>query len=462
MQEGRMRHSTGPQSRHRALRPSLDQLEGRQLLSWSTIPFALSPQQIQTAYSFDSSVAGKPAGTGQAIAVMVSGIDPTIRQDLHAFDVQYGLSDPALSVWTLTADGDPVQTDVGNPTNISNAFETSLDVEWAHACAPGATIYLVQTGPYVRDILDGMAWAAEALPVSVVTTSFGYNGPESQALEQAYDHNFAQPANGQHVAFVAAAGDYGSGNTDYPSWSPEVLSVGGTTLTLGPNNSYGPEVVWNQLGQYGNPQFGATGGGVSLYEPIPSYQVGKVNGISATHRVTTDVSFDAGNGVSVYDSTDDPSAPWNSAVGTSVGAPCWAGIVATLDQALASEGFAALTSDQLHSDLYSLEGSTAFHDITQGSNGTYSALNGYDVPTGLGSPIVNNLVQDIAPTVGANVQTSHVAGSGSAYTLAAAPVASSTATDGYFTHAGIHEGHANTLSSNFMRSFRYMEHCRQS
>ncbi|MBV8233072.1 MAG: hypothetical protein JO329_24095, partial [Planctomycetaceae bacterium] len=133
------------------------------------------------------------------------------------------LSDPTLSVWDLTADGDPIQTVVGNPNNICNAFETSLDVEWAHAAAPGATIDLVQTGPYVRDILDGMAWAADALPVSVVTTSFGYNGPESQALEQTYDHDFAQPANGQHVAFVAAAGDYGSGDTDYPALSPQQI-----------------------------------------------------------------------------------------------------------------------------------------------------------------------------------------------------------------------------------------------
>ncbi|MBV8078184.1 MAG: hypothetical protein JO284_17375, partial [Planctomycetaceae bacterium] len=135
-----MRHSTGPTPRRRALRPSLDQLEGRQLLSWSTAPFALSPQQIQSAYGFVSSVSGKSPGTGRAIAIMVCGIDPTIRQDLHAFDVQYGLSDPTLSVWDLTADGDPIQTDVGNPNTISNAFETSLDVEWAHAAAPGATI----------------------------------------------------------------------------------------------------------------------------------------------------------------------------------------------------------------------------------------------------------------------------------------------------------------------------------
>ena len=440
-----MRHSTGPQSRRRARRPSLDQLEGRQLLSWSTVPFALSPQQIQSAYGFVSSVSGKPAGTGQAIAIMVCGIDPTIRQDLHAFDVQSGLSDPTLSIWDLTADGDPIQTDVGNPNTISNAFETSLDVEWAHAAAPGATIYLVQTGPYVRDILDGMAWAAEALPVSVVTTSFGYNGPENQGLEQAFDHDFAQPANGQHVAFVAAAGDFGSANTDYPALSPEVLSVGGTTLTLGPNNSYGSEVVWNQLGQYGDPQFGATGGTVSLYEPIPSYQVGRVNGISATHRVAVDVSFDAGTGVSVYDSTDDPSAPWNAAVGTSIGAPMWAGIVATLDQALVAQGGLALTSDQLHADLYSLEGTTAFHDITQGNNGTYSAMPGYDIPTGLGTPNVANLVHDVAPAASSSAEPVSATPSSSAYVLAVAPTATSASADSPFT-PGHHKGHDTFLS----------------
>ncbi|MBV8609713.1 MAG: S8 family serine peptidase, partial [Singulisphaera sp.] len=274
---------------------------------------------------------------------------------------------------------------------------------------------------------------------------FGYNGPESQALEQAYDHDFAQPANGQHVAFVAAAGDYGSGDTDYPSLSPEVLSVGGTTLTLGPNNSYGSEVVWNQLGQYGDPQFGATGGTVSLYEPIPSYQVGRVNGISATHRVAVDVSFDAGTGVSVYDSTDDPSAPWNAAVGTSIGAPMWAGIVATLDQALVAQGGLALTSDQLHADLYSLEGTTAFHDITQGNNGTYSAMPGYDIPTGLGTPNVANLVHDVAPAASSSAEPVSATPSSSAYVLAVAPTATSASADSPFT-PGHHKGHDAFLS----------------
>ncbi|MBV8384216.1 MAG: hypothetical protein JOZ63_16535, partial [Planctomycetaceae bacterium] len=187
------------------------------------------------------------------------------------------------------------------------------------------------------------------------------------------------------------------------------------------------------------------GGTVSLYEPIPSYQVGRVNGISATHRVAVDVSFDAGTGVSVYDSTDDPSAPWNAAVGTSIGAPMWAGIVATLDQALVAQGGLALTSDQLHADLYSLEGTTAFHDITQGNNGTYSAMPGYDIPTGLGTPNVANLVHDVAPAASSSAEPVSATPSSSAYVLAVAPTATSASADSPFT-PGHHKGHDAFLS----------------
>ena len=178
--------------------------------------------------------------------------------------------------------------------------------------------------------------------------------------------------------------------------SPNVLAVGGTTLTLNGNN-YGGEIGWGSGQQSGT--FGGGGGGISQFESQPTYQQGTVTQ-SSTHRTTPDVSMEAdpATGVPVYDSYDDGSdTPWfpSQVGGTSLACPMWAGLISIVDENSVSLGQGVLDGPtQTLPRIYQLPGSD-FHDITSGSNG-FNAGTGYDLVTGRGSPIVNNLVPDMS------------------------------------------------------------------
>ncbi len=183
------------------------------------------------------------------------------------------------------------------------------------------------------------------------------------------------------VTFLASSGDSGSG-TIYPSASPYVISVGGTSLYLGSGTSYGSESAWS-----------GSGGGLSPYESRPTYQNG-VENVVGNQRGVPDVSADAdpNTGVWVYDSY---AGGWYEVGGTSVATPIWAGLIAIADQGRTSIGEGTLDSIQTLTALYGLPASD-FHDITSGNNGGYSAGPGYDLVTGLGSPIANLLVPALA------------------------------------------------------------------
>ncbi len=171
--------------------------------------------------------------------------------------------------------------------------------------------------------------------------------------------------------------------------------MGGTSLSLS-GNSYGTETGWS-----------GSGGGVSKYETQPSYQQGLVihNGGSTVNangmRTIPDVSFDAdpNTGVAVYDSYNGGSSPWFQYGGTSLAAPCWAGLIALADQMRVTAGLGTLDGpSQTLPQLYQLP-ATDFHDITSGtSTGSpnYTAAAGYDLVTGLGTPVANLLVPDLA------------------------------------------------------------------
>jgi len=164
----------------------------------------------------------------------------------------------------------------------------------------------------------------------------------------------------------------------YPAASPNVLAVGGTTLSVTSTGQYLSETGWS-----------GSGGGHSPYEAKPAWQT---NGLSGSGRTTPDIAFDAdpSTGVSVYSSVRyGGQSGWFTAGGTSVGAPSWAGLIAITDQGLAINGAGSLANAQ--SSLYQIS-SSAFNDITSGSNGYYTAGPGYDLVTGLGSPKANLLV----------------------------------------------------------------------
>jgi hypothetical protein len=343
-------------------------------------PTGITPAQMRTAYGINS-IAGD--GTGQTIAIVDCYDDPNIVSDLASFDAYFNIAaPPSFSVVSQT--GSMTSLPAANSGWIT---EESLDVEWSHAIAPGANIMLVEANSdNDSDAFAAVNWARQQPGVSVVSMSWAAG--DSQAEEQSYDTTFFTPAGHTGVTFVASSdddGSYLSGGPAYPAANPNVLSVGGTTLNIDSNGDYESESAW-----------GGSGGGFSAAEAQPAYQKGIVTQ-GSTLRGVPDVSFDAdpNTGVPVFDSYNNGTTdPWGEWGGTSLSAPCWAGLIAITDQIRVEDGLSTLDGpSQTLPDIYSLN-SANFHDITTGSN-AYSAGPGYDLVTGLGTPIANNLVLDL-------------------------------------------------------------------
>jgi subtilase family serine protease len=350
-------------------------------------PPGFSPQQISQAYGFNQIYFNngtiKGDGAGQTIAIVDAYNQPNIASDLHTFDVTYGLADPP-SFRAVNQNGG---------ANLPAAdqgwgLEISLDVEWAHAMAPGANILLVEsnTNSY-SDLFTAVNYARNQPGVSVVSMSWG--GGE-WASESFFDPDLTTPAGHAGVTFVASSGDTGSsGAPEFPSVSPNVLAVGGTQLTTDAAGHYLSEVGWN-----------GSGGGVSTAEGQPSYQRGTVN--TRGVRAVPDVSYDGSSNspFAVYDTSSYNG--WLQVYGTSAGAPQWAALLAIANQGRSLAGKGTLDGpSQTLPALYQLPQSD-FHDIISGSNGTYSAAPGYDLVTGRGSPIANLIVAGLVSVGGSS------------------------------------------------------------
>jgi hypothetical protein len=383
--------------------PQLELLETRDLLSGFTTdhvllhagatpmgttgPTGYTPSQVRHAYGFDqisfNGVAGD--GRGTTIALVDAYDDPNVASDLHQFDLQFGLHDPP-SFQKVSQTGSTTALPAADG---GWAGEIALDVEWAHAIAPGANILLVEANDSsYTNLFAAVDYAARQPGVAVVSMSWG--GGESSS-ETSWDSHFVTPSGHTPVAFVAASGDSGA-PVSYPAVSPNVLSVGGTSLYLTSTGAYSSESGWS-----------GSGGGVSSVEAQPSYQKGVVTQ-SSTYRTNPDVSYDAdpNTGFAVYDSYNNgSSAPWSQYGGTSIAAPQWASLVAIADQGRAAAGKAVFGSAQLLPAIYQLPASD-FHDVTTGtSTGSpnESAGPGYDLVTGRGSPVANLVVADlVGPT----------------------------------------------------------------
>jgi len=358
------------------------------------------------AYGFDLLTQN---GAGHIIAIVDAYDDPTVQSDLQTFIKQFGLPGmkglSSTSPCTVTNGPHPCFQKVFAQTkpkkNAGWALEISLDVQWAHAIAPGADILLVEAkGASLGDLLGAVDLAANPVArggygAQVVSMSWGTN---EFSLESFFDVYFNY--NGvTGVTFIAASGD--TGTPLWPAASPYVVGVGGTTLPLdAKGNLTGPEIAWNDI-------HGSSGGGISPYEGEPGYQSGyPIPNIANGFRGIPDVSYDGdpSTGVSIYDSTPyNGQTGWFTVGGTSIGAPQWAALIALADQArsAASPPKSLLTSNDLNSSpLYfaaSPPGSTTYNtnyrDVTSGSNTNgFSAAVGYDFVTGLGSPLANNLV----------------------------------------------------------------------
>lgn len=361
-----------------------------------TSPSGYDPQTILTAYGFNNLSCTHTTttdwtdtnlcGHGQTIAIVDAYDDPNIASDLQTFDSQYGLpSCPAGSCFVkLEPQGTPT-------TNSGWALEISLDVEWAHAIAPGAKIILVEAA---NSNLGNLLSAVDtAVGQGAQQVSMSWGGSEFSS-ESSYDYHF----NSATTSFFASSGDSGSG-VEYPAASPYVISVGGTTLNVDSSGNYVNESAWS-----------GSGGGVSAYELKPSYQN---NFQPYSGRAIPDVAYDGNpnTGVAVYDSVPYfGQSGWFEVGGTSVGAPQWTGISAIVNSGnakLASTSFG--TSNAFYGAASGAESNppttpyiTNYHDITTGSNGNCGSIcnagSGYDEVTGVGSPQSNNLVPYLTPT----------------------------------------------------------------
>lgn len=393
----------------------IESLEARELLSSTTsgtVPLSdiqgYTPAEIRQAYGFNNvtfdngSVAAD--GAGQTIAIVDAYNDPNIASDVKVFDSEFNLPSVNLQIVNQNGGSTLPSTDTGWATEIS------LDVEWAHAAAPGANILLVETGSAsLTDLLGGVNYARNASGVSVVSMSWGgseffnWNGGESGS-ETNYDSYFTTPTGHQGVTFVAAAGDSGAQNgVQWPSASPNVLSVGGTSLTLDSNGNYVSESSWS-----------GTSGGYSVVESEPAYQDSVQ---SSGARSTPDVSYDGdpNTGFAVYDSLAYQGySGWQEYGGTSAGSPQWAGLIAIANQGRELSGESTLDgASQTLPMLYSVYDNTStynatFNDVVDTTShnpfhwrfGGYGfgnqATTGYDTATGLGTPKAAGVIKLLA------------------------------------------------------------------
>jgi len=318
----------------------------------SLSPTGLSPATIKAAYGFSTALT---VGSGTTIVIVDAYDDPSAEKDLGVFSSQYGL--PACTTANLCF---KKVNQTGGPryprANSGWALEISLDVQWAHAIAPGAKIVLVEASS--NSFSDLMA-AEDYATSHAAYVSNSWGGSEFSG-ETGYDSHF----NKTGVSIFVSAGDSGL-PAQYPSSSPYVISVGGTTLHFDASGNVTGETGWS-----------SSGGGCSAYETANATQssfgqYGQVN--CGVMRATPDVSLDAdpASGVSVYDSTKySGQSGWWTVGGTSASSPMWA-------------ARSADTTSVVNASYVYGSGIT-YRDIASGNNGA-SCLVGYDLVTGRGS-----------------------------------------------------------------------------
>ncbi len=368
---------------------------------------AFYPAEIAKLYDFPTDVTGQ----GQKIGIVEMG--GGFRQsDLDTYFAEAGVpSPPAVSVASFAGGGtNSPGTDALDPANPD--VEVMLDIEVAGSIAPGAEIVLY----FAKDasdqgFLDAMTAAINDPQNALTAISVSWGGTENGATGQFQD-NFdqaLQSAAHLGITVCVASGDSGSANVaadnpnwdgsaqvDFPASSPYALGCGGTRITV-TNFAITSEVVWHSGQNVGS------GGGVSRYFPLPSYQANAgvppaVNPDGPVMRGVPDVSADAASESGYRVLCDgqefpDPAKRLPGIGGTSAVAPLWAGLIALLAQSLGAK------LGWVNPLLYPLAPSAGvFKDITDGDNGDYQAAPGWDPCTGLGSPDGSKLRDALTPS----------------------------------------------------------------
>ena len=379
----------------------------------------LTPEQVRAAYDTGPLLTQGVTGKGQTIVIVDSFGSPTIAADLAHFDRHFGLTAPP-SLRVIQPAG---RVSAYRPTDSRTtwAAETTLDVEWAHALAPGARILLVETPTAENEGTTGFPQIVTAEKYvlrhhlgQVISQSFA-------ATEQTFPSRAAlvrlrgayQLAASDHVPVLAASGDdgatgfkfemtdlYTSRAVSWPATDPLVTAVGGTRLFLRGNGSRRKaDVAWAD-----------SGGGRSLFFARPSYQSG-VRAVTGGRRGVPDISMDAScaSPVSIYASYRGSDGPWSTICGTSVATPMMAGLVALASQV------AGHRLGEINKALYAMAAAhdrgivdirtgnnsqTFFQDGRQYSVPGFAARAGYDLVSGVGSVNAAYFVPELARLAG--------------------------------------------------------------
>ncbi|WP_375401593.1 S8 family serine peptidase [uncultured Amnibacterium sp.] len=374
-----------------------------------------SPKQYRRAYGFNTLYRQGVTGRGRTIAIVDAFGSPTIQQDLDVFDTDFGLAHTQVQI--IQPVGVVPAFDPSNIEQQDWAFETTLDVEYAHAIAPDATILLVETPVSEAEGIQGFPEIVQAERyvvdhrlADVISQSFGatentFPDPKGDIGRLRAVFKSAAKA---HITVLGASGDTGvtdvkrDGETLYshrvdswPSSDPLVTSIGGTQLSLAlSGDRLQKDVVWND-------GYGAGGGGTSKVFSRPAFQNG-VKKITGSHRGTPDISMSAavdGSALVYLGLPNVPNLPagYYLVGGTSEATPIFAGVVALADQ------LAEHRLGTINAALYKLDGkaSKGIVDVTRGNNSFggikgYTAKRGYDLASGWGTINAPKFVKALA------------------------------------------------------------------
>jgi subtilase family serine protease len=375
------------------------------------------PREIEDAYGTPALYAEGIEGQGQTIVIVDSFGSPTIASDLAYFDKTYGLPDPP-SLKIIQPAG--TYTWTGTRAQQGWAGETTLDVEYAHAIAPKASILLVETPVSEVEGATGFPQIVKAEEYvidhhlgGVISQSFDATEETFGSAQQLLNLRGAYiDAYRNHVTVVSASGDHGATDAEpdgsslypyrvvgWPASDPLVTGVGGTQVSLDANaNRTSPDVADSD-----------SGGGVSSIFSRPAYQNGVASTVG-TRRGIPDISMSSScdSPVIVYSSFTG-EGEWGLTCGTSESAPLFAGIVALSDQV--ANHWLGLINPALYQ--LSSRHAPGIVDVTSGNNSKtftqnghtytvqgYSAGPGYDLVTGVGTVNAPDFVPELARTAG--------------------------------------------------------------
>jgi subtilase family serine protease len=376
------------------------------------------PKQFEQAYDENPLFARGEDGRGHTIAIVDSFGSPTIQADLKSFDAAFGLKDPP-SLQVIQPAGQVPAFDSSNSDMTGWAGETTLDVEYAHAMAPGAKILLVETPTSETEgetgfpeIVRAENYVIDHHMADVISQSFGATEETFKSKASLLSLRGAVKNAARHgVTMLGASGD--SGSTDYkldletlydhqvnswPSSDPLVTSIGGTQLHLdAAGNRLAPDNVWND-----SPVgiFAAGGGGPSHVFDKPFFQYPAHTGFRT--RSTPDISLTAAvdGGAIVYSTYPDDvyGTGYGIVGGTSEATPMFSGVVAIADQVAGHRlgdlnprlyGLGLLPS-RLSGIVDITKGDNTYYETDENGNVTfevpgYRADRGYDAASGLGT-----------------------------------------------------------------------------